>query len=81
MSWGIEKEMDRKELKNFVKTMRKLGIISLTLDGMHIELGPEPVKTPRASKGSPQMSPEGLKDALPGEVSEDDLLFWSAGIS
>lgn len=59
-----------KDLALLVKQCRKLGIRSLELNGVKIELGDTPKRKEKFTSEQPKIE---------GQVSDEDLLFWSAG--
>lgn len=81
---------DLKDLQKIVKTMRKLGILSLKTAEIEISLDPS-FHPPSRNSSSPQsthgavgepISAENLKEnfksLFPTEISDEDLLMWSA---
>lgn len=80
-----------KDLEKLIKLCRKTGVHAITIDGISLSLGQEPVKRsikpianeydpgsitiPQVSADTPIMPPDDIKMDMP---TDDALLFWSA---
>lgn len=67
-----------KDLTNLVKAMRKLGVKSISVDGVDIQLGDEPARTPakRAKTAQVESQPQGPVD-MPDFLTDEQLLMYS----
>ena len=74
---------DVKDLQKVIRLMRSEGVDKMKIDNVEIELGLAPQKPQRKSTASNQTAPLGAIDEdtkieIEGELSPEDLLFYSA---
>ncbi len=60
-----------KDLEALLKLLRKQGVEKISIDGITMELGSLPSKSPQGSESTSTVPVE-------GQLTDEQLLFWSS---